>query len=512
MTYWIQIGGSGGTADYYGRVDGARYEIVPHDGSYQDIVDAIRWAIAQPTANGKPNMIVLDSMTSLWDLLSDEQAIYARQRALRKAQDNRRRPPGLDEPVVVDADLWSRAKERWGEVLWLLRRHSGPCLLIARQEIVTAFENDKPTRDTTRKIKAEKNLPSAVDAVVELHALGEAFVTGVRTLHWDIEPGETRRFENFSVDVLLRRLGFEEAVTARSASEVRPAAYLTEQEPAVPQPQPDDAPRLTGVDAAALIRRAVQDENPKDALEAVRTEWGTRTLAAIETRTKWGRMSAADLITKSLEYAEERAKETGQQEDHEDAGKTVGPGVGQPPGQDAHGSVGPRSQAPTGPASAVPEPTEEEGAPPPPDPQADGRPPEGEIPEDLSEAEESQTRPSAAAAGRRRTRNEERAYKTLMDEANIQARLLSLTVGEHLGPISAEGDPELTTLRDYLQRRRPKVIKGLGEAGQQELAEAYRTARIPDVSLPKTFAAYFAELPDMTGGAGGRAPNPDVAA
>src|SRR4051812_37122880 len=48
IAFWIEIGGSEGTADYYGRVPGANYEIVPHDGSYQDILDAIRWAVAQP--------------------------------------------------------------------------------------------------------------------------------------------------------------------------------------------------------------------------------------------------------------------------------------------------------------------------------------------------------------------------------------------------------------------------------------------------------------------------------
>ncbi|CAM5235261.1 Outer membrane biosynthesis protein TonB OS=Streptomyces griseomycini OX=66895 GN=FHS37_006594 PE=4 SV=1 [Streptomyces griseomycini] len=231
MTYWIEIGGSEGTADYYGRIPGANYEIVPHDGSYQDILDAVRWAVAQPPAvEGKRNMIVVDNVSVLWDMLSDEQAIYARWRAEKRAKEDRRRGPNPDLPVTVDPDLWNRAKDRWGEILWHLRRHSGPTLLLARQELVIAFENDKPTRERTRKIKAEKNLPAAVDAIVELHALGEAYLTGVRTLHWEVTPGQSERFEKFSIDALLRRMGFHEAAATRQVTEARPEAYLDEQQ------------------------------------------------------------------------------------------------------------------------------------------------------------------------------------------------------------------------------------------------------------------------------------------
>ncbi|MGX1268117.1 hypothetical protein [Streptomyces phaeoluteigriseus] len=280
MTYWIEIGGSEGTADYYGRLPGANYEIVPHDGSYQDILDAVRCAVAQPPAvEGKRNMIVLDNVSVLWDMLSDEQALYARWRAEKKAQDQRRRGPNPDLPVTVDPDLWNRAKDRWGEILWHLRRHSGPTLLLARQELVTAFENDRPTRDKTRKIKAEKNLPAAVDAIVELHALGEAYLTGVRTLHWEVAPGQSERFEDFSIDALLRRMGFQEAAAARQVTETRPEAYLDEQQAQrqqqsrqqerqqqhpdqrqqrqAPTRQEDQRPELSGNQAVELIRKAL---------------------------------------------------------------------------------------------------------------------------------------------------------------------------------------------------------------------------------------------------------------
>ncbi|MFC9280948.1 hypothetical protein [Streptomyces collinus] len=518
MTYWIEIGGSEGTADYYGRVPGARYEIVEHDGTYQDILDAVRWAVAQPPVDGKPNMIVLDNVTVLWDMLSDEQALYARWRAERKAQEQRRRGPNPDLPVTVDPDLWNRAKDRWGEILWLLRRHSGPTLLLARQEIVTAFENDKPTRDKTRKIKAEKNLPAAVDAIVELHALGEAYLTGVRTLHWDVKPGETTSFPDFSIDALLRRLGFEEAAAARQVTEARPEAYLQEQEQQRAQQQPQRGQQqrrpqeheLTGPKAAALIKKALEDPtNPEAALQGIREEWGIRTLKQIPTESRLGKMSADDLITRSLAYvktqAEKRQQTPGEQQGQQEGTET--PSQGEEPSASAPPTGGEQDQArehreeqpqQTEPAPSTPEAEEEppaEGtAPPPPDPQAE-EPPPAESPEDTSAAEEPQDLPPSPTAKRapRKKPNDptEIARRGLFDEAEVQARLKFTTVRDHLQPIYADGEPGLGKLRDFVQAQRAEVIALLEEADQPVLADVYRRAPMPDLGIKQKFAPYF---------------------
>lgn len=504
MTYWIPIGGTESTADYYGRIKGARYRIVNHNGSYQDILDAIRWAIAQTPVDGKRNMIVLDSVTALWDLLSDEQALYARRRAERKAAENRRRAPGLDDPVVVDADLWNRAKDRWGEVLWTLRQHSGPTILIARQEVVTAFENDRPTRHTTRKIKAERNLPAAVDAIVELHSLGQAHLTGVRTLHWDIKPGETIPFPDFSVDSLLRRLGYEDAAATRSTAEVRPDAYLEEQAPSAQAPTQHQSqePELSAAQAATLIRKAVADEtNPEACLHGIREEWGIRTLTKVMVDSNWGRMTADDLISRSLAYVKKRATEQAEQAKAPTGGtgvpaeqgaqqlasRTDEPAVTRPaPALAEHTAAGPPP-----PAAAEPEPPAAASSPPPPDPLAEPQPPEEDRTE-VSAAEEPQVLPLVQ---RRRTRNEEFAFKALMDEATAQARFLFLTVGEHLAEISEDGEPSMSALRSHLSEHRPKVAAALEEAGEGDLASSYLKAPIPDLAINKQFARVLDTVP-----------------
>lgn len=517
MTYWIEIGGSEGTADYYGRVPGARYEIVEHNGTYQDILDAIRWAVAQPPVNGKPNMIVVDNMTVLWDMLSDEQALFARRRAERKAQENRRRAPSLDDPVVIDSDLWNRAKDRWGEILWMLRRHHGPTLLLARQEIVTAFENDKPTRDKTRKVKAERNLPAAVDAIVELHAFGEAHLTGVRTLHWDVKPGESMPFPDFSIDTLLRRLGFEEAAAARQVTEARPDAYLQEQDQQRAQQQPQRAqqPRrpgeneLTGPKAAALIKKALEDPtDPEMALQGIREEWGIRTLKQIPTESRLGKMSADDLISRSLAYikaqAEKRQQDAGGQQQGEQSGADAGQGQAPSTPPTAVEQDHAREHRETPPEASTPvqpeleqEPPTEGAAPPPPDPQAE-EPPPAETPEDTSAAEEPQDipRPTVKRA-RKKNPNDpmEVARQALLDEAEVQARLKFTTRRDHLQPIYAKGEPGLGQLRDFVQAQRAEVIALLEENDQAVLADVYRHAPMPDLELNKKFAPYFDSAP-----------------
>lgn len=518
IAFWIEIGGSEGTADYYGRVPGANYEIVPHDGSYQDILDAIRWAVHQPQrVAGKPNMIVVDNGSNLWDMISDEQALFARRRAVNKAQDSRRRAPSLDDPVVVDPDLWNRAKDRWGEILWMLRRHAGPVVMIARQEIVTAFENDKPTRNTTRKIKAEKNLPAAVDAIVEMHGIGDAYLTGVRTLHWDVKPGDTVRFEDFSIDALLRRMGFEEAATHRQVTESRPEAYLDEHQPdrpAQPQRQPQrrqeappaqgggQQPALTGKQAVEMVHKALMDENnPMECLRAIREEWGVRTLREIPTQTRmWGEMNADDLITKSLNYVEEQAKKREQEGAGEQSSgtSTLAPGAEEQDQAREHREE--RQQSSTAEPQPEQPPLDESGAPPPPpDPEAE-EPPPAESPEDTSAAEEPQVlppqRPAKTAPTRKKADDpKEVARQALFDEAEIQARMKFVTVGEHLGPISETGEPGLGQLRDHVQKHRAEVIALLEEGNELVLADVYRRAPMPDLGIKKKFAQYFDRAP-----------------
>jgi hypothetical protein len=207
-TFWIGIGED--DPDEYGAVPGADFEIVPHDGSYRDVLAAVTWAAQQPSVDGKPNLLVLDSMTRLWELLCDMAQDQANQRARRKAQNpgTKQAAAGIDEEADIHMDLWNIAKDRWAHMVDAVRSHQGPSLLTARLEEVTVVVKGKPTQDKALKVKAEKSLPYDVGGIVQMPERGAAFLVGVRSARLQVP---TRMpLPGFTVDKLWRQLGLHE--------------------------------------------------------------------------------------------------------------------------------------------------------------------------------------------------------------------------------------------------------------------------------------------------------------
>lgn len=217
-TFWVGIGED--DPDEYGAIPGARFEIVEHDGTYRDILAALTWAGQQPV-KGKPNLIVVDSATRLWDLLCDEAQVAANRRAAEKAK-KYNRPVG-DEDAQITMDLWNAAKQRWSHCIDTLREHQGPSIVTARLEQTTVM-NDKgePTKDKVWKVKAEKSLPFDVGATVELPSRGQAYLTGVRSLRFKPAEADRTEYPGFTVDKLWRDLGLADGTGARSHAAIDP--------------------------------------------------------------------------------------------------------------------------------------------------------------------------------------------------------------------------------------------------------------------------------------------------
>ena len=219
-TFWIEIGE--GAADYYGALPGADYDIVAHDGSYRGILKATQQATQQPTTNGLPNALIIDSGTEMWDLLCDEQQLIANGRRTGK--------DGMDSPITMDQ--WNAAKKRWRVWLDVLRTHPGPVLITARFEEVTVMKAGKPTTDKTWKVRAEKNLPFEVDAVIELREKRKYELTGIRSLAPDLQipEGERLHIPSFTFDKFFRAMGLEgHAQTERAYTAPNPTAGASDQ-------------------------------------------------------------------------------------------------------------------------------------------------------------------------------------------------------------------------------------------------------------------------------------------
>ena len=213
-TFYVELGEH--YADEYGSIPGARYEIVEHDGSYRDLGGQIYAATQVPRAAGKPNCIVVDSMTLLWDLLSDE----AQQTATR------RKNKGPDGEAQITMDLWNVAKKRWNDILNLLRSHDGPVILTARlEQVAVVGPGGTPTTEKTLKVKAEKNLPYEVDVIVQIPQPRTFQITGLRSVRFQLEPGAAMAAPDFTVDQLLRKLGLDVdgATAPRAVTLPRPA-------------------------------------------------------------------------------------------------------------------------------------------------------------------------------------------------------------------------------------------------------------------------------------------------
>ncbi|HEV2346428.1 MAG TPA: hypothetical protein VGS97_20180 [Actinocrinis sp.] len=217
-TYFIEVGEN--YADEYGRLPGVRYEIVPHDGTYRDIAASVEWAVKQPRdESGKPNCIIFDSGTVLWDMLSD----HAHRAAYRRWRKNNPNDPEPTDEIVVTMDLWNIAKDKFAAIARMLYHHDGPAIITTRLEQVAVVVGGKPTTEKAWKVRAEKNLPFEVDAVIQARKPRTWEITGLRSTQLELPEGKTIPMPGFTVEGFLRRLGHDQpdATAPRSVTPLR---------------------------------------------------------------------------------------------------------------------------------------------------------------------------------------------------------------------------------------------------------------------------------------------------
>lgn len=217
-TFWIEFGEP--TAEEYGQVPGARYILADHNGTFNDVLARVREAIAEPTRDGKPNLIVIDCISLIWELLSAEMQDVA----------NRRRKADIDAETKITNDLWNIAKARWKKLIRLLRTHAGPVVVVARLEVVAVMDaSGQPTKERTQKVQAHKSLPYDVDVIVQIPEYRRYQITGARSLVFNIAPGET--FDapaDFTLDGLLRKMGLASLGVAAPRQFVEPVPSAQE--------------------------------------------------------------------------------------------------------------------------------------------------------------------------------------------------------------------------------------------------------------------------------------------
>lgn len=191
-----------GTADEYAEL--GPYEVVEHNGTFTDLLEQMRAAAAVPAVDGKPNVIVLDDGSALWNLLKDWAA--ARARGSKSAREKLAKDP--DAEIDVSMNYWNDAKDRWAAVLNLLRAFPGIGVILARGKEVAKVKDGKPVAGQTEwSTEAEKSTGFAVSAIVRMSYPHTATLVGVRSLHVDLPRNgqvlpEDNPLESLVFDVL----------------------------------------------------------------------------------------------------------------------------------------------------------------------------------------------------------------------------------------------------------------------------------------------------------------------
>lgn len=189
QTYWLDLGE--GAGDEYGAIPGARYEIIEHDGTWVSMfaqVEAVRDEARRAAEAGEPPVVlVIDTITAVWELLKDWAT--ARARETDSAKKKLRVDPNAE--IDVSMNLWNDANKRHRRLMTILMTFPGIAVVTARgKEVAALDDNGRPIRGTKDyRVEGQKGL--AYDATVWVRTSREhaPMVVAARSVHVGIRPG-----------------------------------------------------------------------------------------------------------------------------------------------------------------------------------------------------------------------------------------------------------------------------------------------------------------------------------
>lgn len=186
---WVDLGE--GAADEYALIPDTRYEVIEHDGTYRSIYEQICAARdeAQRAADAgePPVVLVIDSMTGLWDGLKE----WADSRARRRPKNRAALEKDPNAEIDITTDLWNDVNDRWRGVMTKLMTFNGPVIMIARgKEVAEIDASGKPTRNKVYRVEGQKALAYDASVWVRMTRDDGARVIGARSVHLGIRPGD----------------------------------------------------------------------------------------------------------------------------------------------------------------------------------------------------------------------------------------------------------------------------------------------------------------------------------
>lgn len=189
-TYWLDAGE--GSADEYGAVPGAQFEIIDHDGTWGDIlaqVEAVR-AVAQAAADASepPVVLAIDSMTDLWEMLS----AWAYERAARTDKNKAKLESNRDAEIAVHPTFWNSANRRHDRLMTMLRAFPGIVIMTALgKEVAVMDDRGNPIEGRKEyRVEAQKKVAAKASLWVRVSRTQEPLVIGARSVLHGVRPGK----------------------------------------------------------------------------------------------------------------------------------------------------------------------------------------------------------------------------------------------------------------------------------------------------------------------------------
>jgi hypothetical protein len=248
--FWIDLGE--GCADEYGAVPGADYEIVEHNGTWVDIIEQVEAvrdvARAELEAGNKPVLLVIDSMTAEWAMLTE----WTNNRAKRSKSNRALLADDPDAEIDVTSNYWNDANSRHNRLMNILKTFPGIVVLTALETEKTQFgPGGRPLQNAPKVAKpdGQKRLTADVNIWIRLSLTEEPVVVSMRTAKRSIRPGKDKP-EPWP-DFTLGKLVFEFLGIDAGTAEVRAMPVLN-----ADQVMPDEKPQPDEPDFELMEKRA----------------------------------------------------------------------------------------------------------------------------------------------------------------------------------------------------------------------------------------------------------------
>ena len=195
--------------DEFGQIEGVRFELAEHDGSWSSmkavLEDAKKEAAAALAAGEPPFVLGIDTVTAMWDGLKDWASLRAR--SSKKAKALLAQDP--DAEIDVAPNYHNDKRARWRQdVIRNVLTFPGIVVMIARGREVTLFHNGQPVAGkTTWSVEAENNLVYDASVHVRLARGARPLLISLASVKDGIMPDDPP--EQMPKDWTLERLIFD---------------------------------------------------------------------------------------------------------------------------------------------------------------------------------------------------------------------------------------------------------------------------------------------------------------